>query len=47
MMVTRMGQNWNHQLPKIQRAVEAYSEWGNSEDIGCLRPFKMPADYLK
>jgi len=41
-----IGQNWDHHCPELQRLVEIYSEWGNSEGPGCERPMKVPTDYI-
>ena len=37
-----IGQNWNYHSPDLQRLVEIYSEWGNSEGPGCERPMRVP-----
>jgi len=41
-----IGQNWDYHSPDLQRLVEIYSEWGNSEESDCERPMRVPTDYL-
>ncbi len=43
---THIGQNWDHHSGEVQRLVEIYSEWGNSEGQGCSRALRVPTDYV-
>jgi hypothetical protein len=36
---------WDRHDPEVQRLVEIYSGWGNSEAEGCGRPYTSPARY--